>query len=345
MTDLAPYTGGANLPTIDDEGTALITRAVQQMQGAHQLAKALANTTFVPYHWRGKPDDVAAAIMYGASVGLEPMTALRGLYVVNGNPGMYARQMVALLQSKGHEVWTEEQSDERVTVAGRRRGSDRVERESWTIERAKTAGYVPTIDPKTGKYVTNDKGKVIGNEKYLTDPQAMLYARAASTVCRRVAADALAGLDHSVEELQTIKVESEIVRDRPKRESAASLLGSAAAPPTADEPEDTSSDADTAEPETPTEPATEDTTQPTPITQAQQRRMGALMREGNITDRDDALAYVNHIIGRTVSSRTELTAAEASQVIEALQADLTQPAEQAEQQAADEAAAAEGGDA
>lgn len=334
MTDLEPYTGAANLPVLDDDGTALITRAVQQMQGAHQLAKALANTAWVPYQWRGKPDDVAAAIMYGACVGLEPMTALRGLYVVNGSPGMYAKMMVALLQSKGHEVWTEDETDDQVTVAGRRRGTQHVERDTWTIERAKKAGYVPETDPKTGKYKVNDKGKIVGNEKYLTDPRAMLYARAASNVCRRVAPDALAGLDQSVEELQTIQVESEIVRDQPpKRESAAALLGAGTLTtsevPAEHQPINPAAANDPAkcdgnhaaprcgdlhcwhddEPESEPEPM---------INAGQQRKIGTLMREHGITEKDVALAFVGDVIGREVGSRKELTKDEATKVIDAL---------------------------
>lgn len=324
MTDIQPYTDPATLPTLGDEGTALIERTLEQMSGAHQLAKALANTAFVPYQWRGKPDDVAAAILYGAAIGLDPMSALRGLYVVNGNPGMYARQMVALVMSKGHTVRTVEVSDTSATVSGRRRGSDDVETVTWTIERAKQAGYVPTVDPKTGKWATNERGKVIGNEKYLTDPRSMLYARASGDVCRRIAPDALAGLDYSVEELSVLNVESEVVRDRPKRESAAALLTSMAP----------------AEPAQPAEPelvedVPEPAAAPEPITDKQLRKLGMLMRDANITVKSDALAYVDAVIGRQVASRAELSTGEADAVLAALAADLAQP-EQAEQQAAAE---------
>src|SRR5690606_934292 len=54
---------------------------------------------------------------------------------------------------------------------------------TWTTARANTAGYTK-------------------NSKYQTDPAAMLYARAASDVCRQVAPDALAGLAYSAEELE-----------------------------------------------------------------------------------------------------------------------------------------------
>src|SRR5690606_13141979 len=98
ITQYQPSTD-LNLPAVDGTGTALIMRAVEQMAGAAQLAQAMATTAFVPAHFRGKPDDVAAAIMYGAAIGLDPMASLRAIYVVNGSPGMYARQMVAIVQA------------------------------------------------------------------------------------------------------------------------------------------------------------------------------------------------------------------------------------------------------
>lgn len=210
MTDLTPYRPAtqAEISYGPDFGGELINRAVQQMAGAAKLADGLARTTFVPAAFRGKPDDAAAAIMYGAALGLDPMTSLRAVYVVSGTPGLYARQMVAVVMAKGHKVWTVESTDEAVTVSGQRRGSDVVETVTWTIERAQKAGYTT-------------------NAKYRTDPQAMLYARAAGDVARRIAPDALAGLDYTVEELQVID-HVDVPVERPKRESAADLLATPA---------------------------------------------------------------------------------------------------------------------
>lgn len=60
------------------------------------------------------------------------------------------------------------------------------------------------------------------------------------------------------------------------------------------------------------------------ITDAQQRKLGALMREAGITERDHALSFVSQTIGRVVGSRSELTKAEAGAVIDALEADAAQ---------------------
>lgn len=275
-------------------GTQLIAAAVEQMAGAHQLGTALAGTAFVPKHFQGKPDDVTAAIMYGAAIGLDPMSAVRSIYVVSGTPGLYARSMVAVAMSKGHKIWTEETTDEAVTVAGQRRGSDVVERVTWTIERAKKAGYT-------------------SNAKYNTDPQAMLWARAAGDVARRIAPDALAGLDYSVEELQVI--DHVDVPARPQRESAAALLGA-----TSERAATASARAEAVEPAP--EPAG-DPVEPM-VTQQQLKKIGAAMRDLGITERVHALAYIQKSIGVEVASRSDLTREQARRLIDALTEDLEQ---------------------
>lgn len=165
------------------DGVSLIQAAAQDMQAAHALATAICSTAFAPAHFKGKPDEGAAAMLYGQTIGMDPLTALQNIFMISGKPGLYARTQVAIAQAQGHEVWTEEDTPTKVVVCGRRKGLDKIERSEWTIERARVAGY------------TN-------NRKYETDPQAMLYARAAGDVTRKIAADALIGMAYNVEELQ-----------------------------------------------------------------------------------------------------------------------------------------------
>lgn len=61
------------------------------------------------------------------------------------------------------------------------------------------------------------------------------------------------------------------------------------------------------------------------VSDAQLKKMGATMREAGLTERANALAYVASVIGRDVDSRNDLTAAEASSVIDRLERDLQPP--------------------
>ena len=162
---------------------SIIQTAAQDMNGAMTVANGIVGTSFVPQHFRGKPEEAAAAILYGATLGFDPLTSLQQLYSIGGKPALYSRAMVAVVLSKGHKIWTVEDKPDSVTVAGQRKGSENVEQITWTMERAKTAGYT-------------------SNANYRKDPHAMLYARASGDVARRIAPDALLGLAYSAEELQ-----------------------------------------------------------------------------------------------------------------------------------------------
>lgn len=318
----------STLPVVDD--VALSTELVQLAtdptggrlvawaEAAHaagQLGKALASTSFVPKEFRGKPEECSAAILYGDEVGMSPMQSLQAIYVVSGRVGMYAEAMVAIVQAAGHQVETVSKSDAKVTVRGRRRGAETWVEETWTTERARRAGYTT-------------------NKKYETDPQAMLYARAVSVICRQIAADALAGIAYSVEELELAQpapvarvtrnvaatsttVQRKAVEPAPEPQEpsfddapAADEQTGEIVEPTMIEPEIL--EAEIVPDQAPAQPA---------ITSAQTKMMGALMHELGIASREDAIAYCSDVARRDISSRSDLTRAEASAVIEALNAD------------------------
>lgn len=179
--EIAPYETPAAI-VLDPTGGRLVAWA-HAAQAAQQLAVALSKTSFVPRDFQGQEHNATAAIMMGDELGLSPIAALRSIYVVHGSPALYARSMVALAQSHGHEVWTEKTSPTEVVVCGRRRGSEHVERSVWTIARATKARYT-------------------SNQKYASNPEEMLWSKAASEVARKIAADVLAGVPFSVEDLE-----------------------------------------------------------------------------------------------------------------------------------------------
>lgn len=189
MTDLTPAEPSPMPPSTAYDVSTDLAAWAGAMGDAMTLAKGLAGTAFVPSHFQGKPADTAVAIMKGAALGLDPVAALESIYVISGKPALYARSMVALVLARGHEVWTEEADATKVTVKGRRHGSSHVEESTWDVARVKAAGL--------------DR-----NRQYAAHPEAMLYARAAADVCRRIAPDVLAGLSYGVEELQEPAVEA-----------------------------------------------------------------------------------------------------------------------------------------
>ena len=198
MTDLTPTEPSPMPPSTAYDVSTDLAAWAGAMGDAMTLAKGLAGTAFVPSHFQGKPADTAVAIMKGAALGLDPAAALEAIYVISGKPALYARSMVALVLARGHEVWTEEADAATVTVRGRRHGSSHVEESTWDVARVKAAGL--------------DR-----NRQYAAHPEAMLYARAAADVCRRIAPDVLAGLSYGVEELQEPAVDAQATIQRKTR--------------------------------------------------------------------------------------------------------------------------------
>ena len=283
MTDLTNYQPPALVPT-DPTGGRLIAWA-DAASAANSLARALATTAFVPATMRN-PGDATAAILMGDELGLTPLAALRSIYVVHGAPALYARTMVALAQSRGHQVWTETSSDQSVTVCGQRRGSTHVEKSTWTLARATKAGYT-------------------GNKKYASNPQEMLYSKAAAEVCRKIAADVLAAVPYTVEDIELAEPATVTVVREP---------GPRTVKRRAPEP---------VEPELP-EPVVEP--EPEPATRTQVTRLNIAMKELGIEDRESKLAWLSSHIGRRIESSNDLTRDEASRVIDTITA--PEPTEQ-----------------
>lgn len=197
---------------MQSSSVAQLREHAQNMSTAYELAEAMCGTQLVPAIYRGKPQDGAAAILYGAELGLTPIQSLQQIFVVHGAPGIYARTMAALLKRRGYKIWTESTSDEAVTVMGSAPDGT-AEASTWTIERAEKAGYT-------------------SNNKYKTDPQAMLYAKAVTEVCRKLAPEVLLGIATEDEVIEDdpapIKVRNE--SQAPGVEELRARLGIAAAP-------------------------------------------------------------------------------------------------------------------
>lgn len=211
MTEIETYQPTA-APVVTYSGAATIEATARALVDAHKIGTALCRTSFVPKHFAGKPEEAAAAILYGSAIDMDPITSLQNVYVIGGKPALYARTMVAIVLSKGHEIWTEEEAEGSVTVAGRRKGSEAIERVTWTTEMAHRAGYT-------------------SNAKYKTDARSMLYARASGDVARRIAPDALLGFSHNVEELRL-----EAAGQAPRAGGLGAALNAAKEPEPAAEP-------------------------------------------------------------------------------------------------------------
>lgn len=145
---------------------------------AKELATTLAAAHTLPQALQKAPADVLAIVLTGAELGLAPMQAIRGLAIIKGKPVLSADAMGALVKRRRdiceYLVCEKTTATEAVFVT-KRAGDPKPTTLSFTLEQAKTAGLT-------------------GNDNWRKYPDAMLRARALSSICRLVYPDLLLGV-------------------------------------------------------------------------------------------------------------------------------------------------------
>ena len=283
---------------VTSEAIARLGEWVTAASQAHQLLAPLIDSMFVPDAYKPKVtanatdedrdqarqvaiSNAVSAALLGLNLGLDPMTALQQIIIIKGRPGMYAKAKVAILQSRGYDIWTETLTDEQAVVCVVRPGSDRLEKFEVTMAMAKKAGWT-------------------SNEAYAKTPQDMLYARAAGRACDRTGAHILLGIP-SVEDLPDappMLVEAHVG----PRITADAIRAEA----------DQQPDADPAvarpEPERVAPKASGDAV----------RKLWARMKPHGLHSADLALEWFTQTVGRQIDSRDDLTVADVATLTAAL---------------------------
>lgn len=210
----APAPAAPAAPDVFTTSTAPTTPALQRMAAeaqaldtAYKMAVSLSKTNAVPQRYQqsfipnnaDEPQgiaaayDLAAAIMYGAELGMSALQSAQNVFSVHGTPAVYSKTMVAQVRrwvdgrhaaGEAHPddgVWEVSANKDKVVWAGSRDGRTAVS--EWDIARAQAAGFTR-------------------NNLYTKMPIEMLRAKAQAEVCRILFQDVLLGMSHSVEELQ-----------------------------------------------------------------------------------------------------------------------------------------------
>ena len=256
-------------------------------------------------------------MLYGDEVGLGPMQSLARISVIDGRPSLAAEAQRALILAAGHELWIEESTITRCTVAGRRRDSDQTSRVTWTSDDAKRA-------------------KLDGKPNWRTYPRQMLLARASAELARAVFADAIGGLA-ATEELEGgdeapaaaiaalppapdgTEPKAPTTRRRRTRTTPAATVSAPPPAPT--------------EPELPPLPGEAEPTAEPPASKPSEpalRKMFVLFGQLGMRDRDTRLAWASEHLGRELETAAQLTDVETSTLIDALQAAVDGAAQQAD---------------
>lgn len=156
----------------------------QSLESAEKLANKLALSPLLPKALQGRPGDVLVIMMSGHELGLSPMQALRGMYVINGKVSMYADLAVALVRRSPDCMFFRlvESNEKSAIFETQRKGDPAPTKLSYTMEQAKASN-------------------LISNPNYQKHPAAMLRARASMALARVVFPDMLQGI-YSPDELE-----------------------------------------------------------------------------------------------------------------------------------------------
>lgn len=310
---------------------------------AHRVATMLVSTSFVPQQYRGKPEEAAAAILAGFELGFEPIASLGAFSPIQGRAAPNARTLMAVVLSKGHEMELIETTAARCIMRGRRRGAEKWQTVSFTMDQARALGVAQR------------------NPEYRKQPATMLIARCTSQLARLVAPDAIMGIPYSSEELRDADPDAgtEAATDagaaparrrrgtpvRAEAPEGSSAQTPAAArtpvgpPPLPGEPGYDGSDEPTASTPDPESVAYPDAGEPaddaavdaetvdtaddeaakdgaTADADKMLRRVFALLREVEVGDRHK---FASELMRRSVSSFNELTASDLQKMIEKLE--------------------------
>ena len=278
-----------------------VARPLSPAEVNWKTAQKIANTPFVPSAFRGKPEAVFAAILYGEELGIGPMQSLNSIHVIEGKPGMSPELMRGLVARAGHRIDVKEASAERVTLWGKRADNDSEATVTWTMDDAKLAGLA-------------------GRGAWKTYPRAMLLARATSELCRMIFADVVAGLSYTQEELASIsgQVWDEVPADPLGTEPVAAIATPVQVAP---EPAPEPITAESLAAEFDAEIIDAEIVEPTPAsatehaTVAQIGKIRALMREWSL-DKPGLLNIIEMACGQKVKTVSHLSKTEASKVID-----------------------------
>jgi hypothetical protein len=142
----------------------------------------IAATEFVPPGLRGNLPAILACVATGRALGIADMTALRSIHIIDGKATFSAELMVMLARQRGHSIQGEV-ADGVARVVGKRADNGDTMTVEWTLAMAERAG-------------------LLNKQNWRKYPEAMLWARAVSQLCRELFADCFAGATYVPEELE-----------------------------------------------------------------------------------------------------------------------------------------------
>lgn len=175
-TALVPTEPAAPAPALAEN----ILGSANSFRDALEMAQVLSKSQLVPQTFRGKPEDVLAALLIASGMRESPMIVLQNIHFVNGKPGFAAPFLIALANKSG--VFD---GGLQFTTSGQ--GAD-LAVTCWAIVRSTGVRVERTVSLAMAK-----ADGWVKNSKYSSIPEQMLSYRAATFLIRLYAPGILVG--------------------------------------------------------------------------------------------------------------------------------------------------------
>lgn len=109
-----------------------------------QMAQIMSQSNIVPKMSKDKPyttEDIVSLFLIGERLGIDPISALSGIFLVEGRPTISARLSRALIRKNGHAFKVESWDSKHCKIVATRQGEEPQEIE-YRIEEAIHAGLL-----------------------------------------------------------------------------------------------------------------------------------------------------------------------------------------------------------
>jgi hypothetical protein len=186
--------------------------AIRNYDELMSVAKLASLSELMPRDLRGKPGNIGIIMLYGHDLGLSPMQAIQGIYVVEGRPSLSAQTWLALTRRAKHKVSVLEHTGEKCAVKIVRGDTGEEHTHTYTLEDAVRAGRVSIKDGEP--WARSQQGKPLPWE---TNTKAMLLARAVSACARFICPEVALGFyaeDEVEEAAETLTAAADVVRQQ-----------------------------------------------------------------------------------------------------------------------------------
>lgn len=219
MTEISPITQNQDLQLmsqVEPVGGEVLDQLkayAESWGAAATIAEQMARTDFAG-QFKGKPADMAAAILKGASVGIQPADVGKAIYVVHGAPALYGKTAMQIARSHGYKFERVEFGPQKVHLRCIAPDGD-ADESIYTYERATREGLV--------------KGNKV---QYETRPEKMLFWKCVGELADQFFPHLTGGMGIKEDVEQSPVTMTATRKDRPSRGSAglrAALDGGASA--------------------------------------------------------------------------------------------------------------------